>query len=400
MNANSDEMRAAFWEQARQMIACAPHGSPMPFIGHAGAELELVLWDPHTQRLASDTVKNEILAQLGPDFGVELGAACVEVHPGPVHLPTAKFTGWMEQLSMLEDRLAALAQERGLEVGRWGSVPFADTRDVERTGVLRYKLVPDFHNNHRSDGKVPRIAGLPLDDAGVVGVLNSFQFSLQAQTVEAAVDMMNRLFMISPWAVALFANASCLGGKNTGWADCRFEVWRRSHDTRTFWQKMRGDQLRIGLPNRFFSDVDDYLKDVAQFPFILDNPEAALKIGIGLYWRDVRLKFAECAGVGVVPLVEFRPLSIQPTLKGDILASAFVIGRLMWSQLNQERLPDMESVRVKKYLAEKFGKKGFNAKDLRVEVERAIEGLEAAGLMPTRNLGAFDLRRDLLRLLP
>jgi len=200
--------------------------------------------------------------------------------------------------------------------------------------------------------------------------------SIQAKNVEDGVDILNRMFAISPVAVALGANASILGGVVTGWADCRMEVWKRSHDTRNLLERILDRPLRIGLPKNYFPTIRSYFDDISKYPFIINNPENALNIGIGLYWRDARLKF-----IHQRPVVEFRALAKQATLERDIALFAFVIGRLTWSQTNNELLPPMAKVRKEKEKAERLGKNAYSEDYLKAEIIKAKQGLHTLGLL-------------------
>ena len=238
--------------------------------------------------------------------------------------------------------------------------------------------MPPYHKTNRPWWYRPSLNGIDLSDPAVVGLINSAHLSIQAKSVTDAVDIINRMFMISPVATTLGANACVLDGKDTGWADCRFEIWKRSHDTRGIIARVLGKPLRIGLPKRYFASIWDYLNDVASFPFILNDPTNALAIGTGLYWRDARIKF-----INNTPVVEFRSLSKQNTLMKDLALFAFVIGRVIWSQQNQEPLTPIQQVRKEKQRAEKLGKNAFSGEFVKNEITKARQGLSALGLLDT-----------------
>ena len=377
-----DKMRQAFERKAKQAVKkIKPISQPLG-VSTVGAELELFLYkigERGTRELATHAEK-EAISQGIECAGTELGAAAVELHPGPVDISTKGLGALYQQLRGYELELSRNAARAGFTVGRSGTISWADVNRVERTPLPKYKHVPDFHWENRREGFEPSVGGVWVSDPGVVGLLNSFQFTMQARDVSDAIDKTNRLFMISPMAVALFANACVLGNVDTGWADVRLEVWRRSHDVRVSDNPHAPE--RVGLPFDYYRDIQAYFDDIAQFPFILDAEEHALQIGIGLLWRDVRIKFPN----GHV-LVEFRPLSTQGSLETEMLATAFTIGRLLWSQKNNEPLLPMKLVRSNKNQAEKFGLEGqyFSAdrsyvpmrEALRAEIQKASIGLEA-----------------------
>lgn len=381
---NERDMLNAFWQQAR--VAVASVNSSQPHLIKVGPEFEFFMYKKWGGAIASDDEKQKLLGRLGSDYSQELGAAAIEYHPGPVILNETGFEGWYECCVRAMGYLQQHATEMGFSVGSCGTIPWVPTQNVARSDALRYQLLPDYHRDHRALwNNSPRIGKVSLADPGVVGLLNAFQFSIQADGLADGIDKLNRLFYISPMAVALAPNASTLGGQDTGWADARFEVWRRSFDTRSLVQKMLGRPLRIGLPNRYFKDVWDYFNEITSYPFILEDMSNALRIGIGAYWRDARLKFAN----GNV-VVEFRPLSMQTGLAQNLGLACFVTGRLLWSQDTGEMLPPMRTVQRNKYQAEKYGKKAVfrtrrgtvRAKDLLIrDLNLSREGLRRYGIL-------------------
>ncbi|PIP66861.1 MAG: hypothetical protein COW93_03375, partial [Parcubacteria group bacterium CG22_combo_CG10-13_8_21_14_all_41_9] len=111
----------------------------------------------------------------------------------------------------------------------------------------------------------------------------------------------------------------------------------------------------IGLPQRYYRSVKDYFEQIKYYPFILDDPISMahpFDVGLGLCWRDSRLKFfREKRTIAV----EFRPISLQPTLWEDVAMMFFFIGRLAWSQYNQESMLPMCLVQANKEQANNHG---------------------------------------------
>jgi hypothetical protein len=379
------KMRSAFWQQAKHAVAKACRGRVPIQFANVGAEMELVLVHMGTNKLATEGEKNAVLNEMGQGADKELGAACVELNPGPINLKCGGFTAWLNQLENLESKLRSVSAKHGLEVKHWATVPTRiNPVGVERTKIKKYVLVPNYHNTHRPKWFTPKLRGLDLSDAGIVGLLNSFQFTVEAQTIEQALSILNWMYAVSPVTVALSANARILAGYDTGYADCRFEVWRRSHETRSLVEKAQGKTLRIGLPAQYFTSVEQYLREVASYPFILDVPEAALAVGIGLFWRDARLKFANGKpNGGTTLLVEFRPMSMQRTTRECVFMAAFVMGRILWAQQHNETLPDMQEVWADKSRAELYGVAGFKKSYLLEEIHKAISGLLKGSIVTT-----------------
>lgn len=379
-----DKMQKAFRSQVKEALKHIPESGEMGAISKIGAEHELFLYRIVGDKkvLATNKEKLTILETMNDanesedkDVDYELGASVIELNPGPVNLNEVGFGGWWEQLSTLSEQLTAVAGKNNLLVGRNGTIDWVPTTGIVRTEAEKYILVPDYHDNNRK--KSPSslsLNGLEMTDAGAVGILNSFQFTLESHSIKDALDKLNRLLMICPMAVALFANASRLNGRYTGWEDVRYEVWRRTHDTRE--PGDNSSELRIGLPKDYYNTFGDYINDICKFPFISKEEKKALGYGFGLCWRDVRIKFDSKDNKNL--LVEFRPLSTQHTLKKEITAAAFVVGRLAWSQFVQEDLVPMENVRANKFEAEKNGMCGKYDDGLVTLPYRQTLGLELA----------------------
>ena len=345
-------MRQAFWQQASQAVEKTPRGLPSPQVDNAGAEIELFLFRPDGT-LATNIQKNQVLKALERKIsaGVELGAAAIELHPPPVSLRDQGFSGWLRQLQAEQSFLIEASKDQGFLVGRHGTVPWVDFADAKRTtDVVKYCQVPDFHDTHQTNLFQRKLGPVSLPSASSVGLISAFQFTLEATTLEDGIDKMNRLFMLSPLAVALGANARFVGEKDTTWADCRMQTWRKTHETRTLEEIREGKTLRIGLPKEYYPGPQEYFEDIASRPFILDKPDIALLVGTGLLWRDARLKFFDqsCG-------VEFRSLAIQPTVEEDIAMAVFKIGRLLHSQQVNESFLPMSIVQRNKLAAEKNG---------------------------------------------
>ncbi len=389
-------MQTAFWQQAGSLPGLHDAARPIPKVTNAGGEIELFLFTDGGQ-LATDEQKRQVLEKT--NAGIELGAPAVEIHPDPVDLTTAGFTGWKTQLGHEQDLVVESAKNQMLFVGRSGTIPWLPLSRVERTNEEKYRKVPDFHDRHRSFLSPMQIGPIRLQSAAEVGGISSFQFSVEASDAADSVDKLNRMFLISPLVSALSSNARIIDGRDTGWADTRFEVWRQTHDTRSLKERGQGKTVRVGLPHKYPHTLFDYLSEVSSHPFILDKPEHALTVGIGLSWRDARIKV-----IGNKFVVEFRPISTQPTLKEDLALASFTIGRLLWSQQQNEELPDISKLHQNKASTERFG---INARLmtsdrqlvqarrlLPVEIDRAREGLHQADIFDDTAEKGLELLRQ------
>src|SRR3989344_1573214 len=335
MSRQEKEMLESFNAQAKDLLA-----SKDRFIknGHSvkvGLESELAI---HAKLTSSELVqKRDAIIADNSDFAdVELGASQIEIRTPPIDLVSV---GGLQSLMGLYDKRFAnvldSARRHGVGILRIGANPFLPTIGTPRTDKPKYHLVPDFYNHHRNSQRDTLIGlgrhRVDIGDAAVVSLFQSFKVNLEAKSLEDACDKMNRSMAIVPYLLAFSGNARYLNCRDIQIQDTRMMSWEISHDPRSFcdtgfqdlriisWEKSFDvrpektedwqNELRVGLPGRYFKDLADYLWRAGMFPFILHNPEAALAISIGMTWLDARTKF-----IGDSAIVELRLLSTQPTI--------------------------------------------------------------------------------------
>lgn len=364
----------------------------------AGTELELPLIN-HDYTLATQEGRDKVVSST-PYTSVELSAHQLEVTPAK---PADLKHDLMSLERMMEDSISSIRPTtRNLNLSwlRLGTYPLCHIHEVDHTKgdpkYIKYVRSPMWHTqNQRPDAEGYLLtASGPLDVSSgyIVGLLNAIQITVDATSFEDAIDKLNRSYMISPMAVALAANSSHLGYLYTGYADVRFVAWTISHDTRTYNEVNNGNPTRVGLPRDYFSGLNEYFNQILSYPFVMNDPislEHPFEVGNGLFWRDARLKFfREQQKVGV----EFRPVAIQPDLQGDMSVMMFYVGRLLWSQYNNETLTPMKAVWANKQSAMSHGMQAklytqidgqlhlVNARTaLEIEIRRANEGLALLG---------------------
>lgn len=382
-------MAEAFSSQAEAILAAPERFQKPPGILRVGLEMEAGLIGSGC-RAATEMERNSIIDGI-PFADCELGASQLEWRTEPIVInQEGGLTAMAAQAVERDQAMAEAAHARGFHILRSGTNPFIAIPDIVRTGKRKYQLVPDFHNSHRTrtDTVIGTSEAVDVGDAAVVSLLNSLQCNTEAESLEDAVDLLNRSLMIGPMAVALSGNARFLARQDTGFNDVRMAAWETSHDTRTTEERQAGKALRVGLPDRYFTDVKDYFERVAGHPFILDDSEHALQIGIGLFWNDTRIKI-----IGDSAVVEFRPTSIQPTVQEDLAVMVFYLGRLMWSRQNQETLPALEAVREERALAMERGILPFRDV-LPTELARAKQGLANMGVVSEVTEPLFALLQE------
>jgi hypothetical protein len=223
---------------------------------------------------------------------------------------------------------------------------------------------------------------------------------------------MNRSLFIAPYLLAFSGNARYLDAIDTRLSDLRTISWEKSHDStsgcadskmddlRTIsWEKSfdlrsreemaAGDLPRVGLPKRYFSEIEDYFNYIGSFPFILYQPDKALLQAIGLSWFDTRIKI-----IGDSAVVELRVLSTQPTVAEELVLTLLYLGRLFYSQAVSEPVMPLKYVKENRLSAMLYGRKKpmwFYDRGsklvkldcdtgLKLELSKAGQGLEILGM--------------------
>lgn len=391
-----EAMRVSFIKVAGKLL------EEEEFYGHdepsyiVGFEHEYPILDREL-KLSPENVKKQVLAAI-PHSTIELAAHQVETTSS--RLSDIRDSGWLSiygDLAITEQVVVHEVQKSGSHILRIGIVPHVKISSVKPShGYQKYIRSPNWHRDNQRPGLDTSVGHLEKVDCSnpyVVGLCNSVQVTLDADSFPDAIDKLNRLSMISPMAVALAGNSQFLECQDTGLSDVRFLAWATSHDSRSEEEVLAGRKPRIGLPDDYYVDMRDYFSRILEWPFVLnheDNIPHAFGVGQGLFWREARLKWFHDKGrVGV----EFRPISLQPTLEEDLGVMAFVIGRLIWSQRGKEKILPIEVVHANRQAAEKSGLRSvlhFRQEDgsiaashsagaLDLEIDRATAGLTSIG---------------------
>ena len=339
-------------------------------------------------------------------FQEELGGCQVEITTQPINISRNGIRELVGHMGGL-DSLLTSSLPCDCKVLRIGSHPLVLPSDYQKTGSRqKFITVPDFHNQNRNRSnqnghlKLGISNKVDISDAAIIGLCCAVQATIDVYSFEEAIDVLNRSFMISPYAVAISSNARYLGGVDTEFSDMRFVIWELNHDTRTEGEVQRGKVTRVGLPRDYHKDMESYFQDLSSYPFILDTDLAGnlsdtskvqefLSKTVGLNWRDARIKF-QLDSEPKRLLVEFRPLSTQASFLEDIACLMFYIGRLHFSKIYRESLISMHKVRQNKQQSMLKGNDGqLWYRDysgnvvlesarvvLEVELERAIHGMQ------------------------
>lgn len=397
---NEVAMLTAFQEQSQEILAhrerFKKNGDKIPF----GIEVEYGLVDANLiQAPESD---RDAIIQDNPDYlDVELGAAQLEMRTEPIDLRSNP-SAILDQLIERDEEIRNSANSRGLHLISHGTNPFVPVRGITRSSHTKYQLVPNHHNDNQRETLetvVGQVDKVDVGDAAIIGIANSVQANIEATDDLDAIDKLNRSFQIGPMVVSMFGNARFLEAKDTGIQDVRMVGWEISHDTRSDEDAQAGEVTRVGLPADYYDSLDDYFKQIEHYPFILNAPQAALFVGIGLNWRDTRIKVVKDSLV-----VEFRPVSTQATPEENYAAMMFYTGRLFWSQYSGEDLLTMDQIVQNRDSAMYDGSqsqlwtnvngtvKRLPAREaLKYEIARAKEGLAMAQIEDASVQDALEL---------
>lgn len=391
------EMRALLCETAERILNGTADTGSAASDRRVGIELEFSCMTQDGEPL-DETTRNA-LVEANHGYQHELGASQIEIMTPPINLTagggfTSLRDAMRDETVLLADRVA----KEGATIVHFGSDPLvhADERGRSQRAKERYVLVPNFHRRHRRPG-LPTFIGhegslVPCDQAAGLGMMSSVQFNLDCHSKDEALALLNRSYATGPYTVAMGANARFVDGVDSGYADARGIIWELSHDIRTHGEVSLGLSGRTGLPTGYFTSLEAYFQDLCDQPSILNMPEAAFPLAIGLYWRDSRLKFLRIGEPDPQIVLEFRPLSVQPTMREDYAMTAFAVGHVIGADAVGLPFLPIPLVHDNRWSAMMFGTRGklWQVKDgnpvllsaadaLREQIPVAEDGMRALG---------------------
>ena len=365
---------------------------------HAGMESESSVVK-RDYSLAPQHMRDFIVSKVGSDkASVELASSQLEIKSYPSQDVLSHGFGPLEcQMTEAYHKANKIAHMYGARIVRTGCYAVADIKDVHvSSGIPKYETVPQWHRyrvNKERAVLTTRDGILTLDPL-VVGLMNAMQVTVDAQSVADAIEKLNYACMVSPIIAAISVNAPFLSRHDTNYADVRMAAWMRSHDVRSNYEIQRNGPVRIGLPSRYYVDLDDYLDRISSHPFVLTGNQyydSALEIANGLYWHDARLQFFFDKDAIAV---EFRPIATQPSVKEDVAIVAFFMGLLWFYQENRVALTPMEVVRRNKESATRNGLRGYFLKPSGSDVEETRRIVEVALGQAERGLALMGISSD------
>ena len=389
-NEEQQMMREAFVSRATDILRSShlysQHGKEML----VGLEIELPI--AQSFEAAPQHIRDACVEALPGKASVELGAHQLElINPSPVDVRGQGFAPLLKDFEVqMECVHQVLSQYQATAIVRLGSFPLTKISEMKATcgkpEYQCYRTTPLWHlKNQRPDAKktIDACELIPCKSPYVVGLMNAVHVNVDALGFDDAIDKLNRSLMLSPLVSALSANAQFVECKNSGYADVRFLAWEISHDVRSHAEIEAGRLTRVGLPSCYYASMKDYFHRRLTYPFIVSGTEDEKKssaIGPGCNWRDARLKFFPDKQK---ILVEFRPLSLQPSLEEDVAMTVFYLGRLFWSQTMNEALLPMSYLQANKRLACRYG----------METRLYVQDSGCVEFLPAREVLAVEIQR-------
>ena len=320
-----------------------------------GFETEYSLVEAGGTELVVQQVRDQIVTRDTALMSQELGAGQLEVKSQPLNLLADGFQQLEDHLIDCEQGAVRAAAERHAELVRIGSYPIQPVHQIIRSNSPRYQHVVSWHNTNRNKTLPTYIGALKRTQsatAEIIALMNSVQFNLAMRSSKQAVKLLNLSFAVLPSIIAISGNSRFVDQVDTKFSDTRMLLWQVTHDTRTTVERITNAPTRVGLPQHYFADIHDYIRYVAAQPFILNNPDAAFEVGTGLNWSDARLKVRDKR-----ILLEFRPLSIQPSVEEDVALFAFYLGLIEYHLAHESILPPIQVVSTNRYYAMRHGLK-------------------------------------------
>jgi gamma-glutamyl:cysteine ligase YbdK (ATP-grasp superfamily) len=365
-----------------------------------GVESEFAILDGSSQAPSSKERDRGIKDTTGAEQ--ELGAAMAETQTPPVRLDSLEVLE--NALGLRWNDLVENMAEEGLSVLRYGTHPFVSIDGIETTDGERYDtLVETFEEKRPESDPFGVKEKVDTINASIPAAICSTQTNIQAESLGDAVEKANYANMVLPYAVALSGNSRIVDGKDTGIADARMPMWERAFNSPETPNK-------VGPTDGYFEDIADYYSRLDIF-FENDGASAEehLDDAVGEYWKDVRIKMEEDGtktGEDCYPVVEVRPISMQPSVEEETAVHGFMLGRVAYAQESNEELIEFDKVMENRERAMRSGLEAenlYSSNDdiqagthgvLRDELDKAREGLEYLGIEEPGYLDLLEHRID------
>jgi gamma-glutamyl:cysteine ligase YbdK (ATP-grasp superfamily) len=321
-----DAMRTAFDEQLSGMLV-GYDLSVDEMTSMVGVENEYLLVTADGS-LATEEVRDAVLNGCRDiQTSRELGRSQMEIITCPVDVCSG-YRGLYDELYMAENVLRSVAQRLGCTLVRIGSYPGASGDILYTQHDDKYRRILEAFDDVLPKTGTTNIGDVGLNDntTWLMGGCQATQLNIRVRSGDNAVYLLNRAIELSPSFIALSANSPFVNCRPTGYKDIRYVLWEMAYDMSGTMKSTFGVRRRTGIPNNYHENMDAYLDDVRNQPFMICDPDHAFSHQMKMYWRIARLK--PCGKNFASSLLEIRCIPIQPTLLEDIAIHMLVYGLL------------------------------------------------------------------------
>ena len=265
----------------------------------------------------------------------ELGSYQIEINPPPLKLENNCFQKLYQILQQSRSMLEEKASNHAVQIVPIG-LPFF-IHDTLFTKLMnnftqknRYLVSAKYFGNFNQEGVfVPykHSGGFLLPGDTGVTVINELHVQVQALNVPDLINLFNYSQMITAPLVCLGANSGITNGKELKNIEQQIEIFEKSegvYDGLT-------DYPRVGLFPGYIQSLYEFMNVALSFKplYYPSDGQAvtAFDLMLGIYYSWTRIRY------GLTPTphfrIEFRPLSVQPTMIENIALSEFYIKSLL-----------------------------------------------------------------------
>ena len=259
----------------------------------------------------------------------ELGSYQIEINPPPLPLTNDCFNNLYNTIQQSRRILEKNAKQHHVEIIPIG-LPFFIHSDLFQnliqnfTQKNRYLVSAHYFGEHNKDGLyVPYKKGdgfLLPGDTGVT-LINELHVQLQSLNIEDLINLFNYSQLITAPFICI-ANGYELTN-----IEQQIEIFENSEG---LFDGKPGFP-RVGLFPSYIHSLDEYMEVALSFKplyYPIDEKEStAFDVMLGIYYCWTRIRY------GITPTshfrIEFRPLSVQPTMIENIALSEFYIKSLL-----------------------------------------------------------------------
>jgi len=280
---------------------------------------------------------SELLSEKISDHYIvpELGSYQIEINPPPLPLIKGCFNSFYNTLQQSRTLLEKNAKQHQVEIIPIG-IPFYIQSDLFQnlnqnfTQKNRYLVSAHYFGDYNKDGLfVPYKNGdgfLLPGDTGVT-IINELHVQIQSLNIEDLMNLFNYSQLITAPFICLGANSGITNGLELTNIEHQIEIFEKSEGV----FDGKPGFPRVGFFPSYIHSLDEYIDIALSFkPLYYPTDEegsTAFDLMLGIYYGWTRIRY------GITPTphfrIEFRPLSVQPTMIENIALSECYIKSLL-----------------------------------------------------------------------